>query len=204
MAVTNQPAQYGLPSHCLRSHCLRSHCLRSHCPSPSPPGPQASKGHKLNVSLFERLVLAGYPHASLAVQHRMHPQLSALLRNTYPHLRDHPSVEQRPPPRGLRSRLIFVDHKHPEEAEAAAQAARGSAAGRKARWGRGMGDSASKVNVHEVGMVAATVRYLLQQGYGPEQLVVLTPYLGQLQEIQRELRKQSVQVGPGPYGYLAA
>ncbi len=45
-------------------------------------------------------------------------------------------------------------------------------------------------------MVRQVVRYLLQQGYAPGQLVVLTPYLGQLVEIQRELAKE-VQVGTG-------
>jgi len=32
---------------------------------------QAGRGYTLNVSLFERLVLSGVPHTSLAVQHRM-------------------------------------------------------------------------------------------------------------------------------------
>jgi hypothetical protein len=35
----------------------------------------------------------------------------------------------------------------------------------------------------------AIVKYLLQQGYQPGQLVLLTPYLGQLLELQRELSK---------------
>ena len=44
-------------------------------------------GHDLNVSLFERLVTSGFPHAALAVQHRMHPDISELVREcTYPHL----------------------------------------------------------------------------------------------------------------------
>jgi superfamily I DNA and/or RNA helicase len=37
---------------------------------------QADRGHSLNVSLFERLVTAGMPHSTLAVQHRMHPDIS--------------------------------------------------------------------------------------------------------------------------------
>jgi hypothetical protein len=35
----------------------------------------------------------------------------------------------------------------------------------------------------------AVIKYLLQQGYQPGQLVLLTPYLGQLLELQRELSK---------------
>lgn len=38
-------------------------------------------------------------------------------------------------------------------------------------------------------MAISTVRYLLQQGYKPEDIVVLTPYLGQLVEIRRNLQK---------------
>ena len=47
----------------------------------------------------------------------------------------------------------------------------------------------TQVNVHEVAMVTRTVVYLLQRGYEPDQLVVPTPYLGQLLEIQKELSK---------------
>ncbi len=43
-------------------------------------------------------------------------------------------------------------------------------------------------------MAAAVVGYLLQQGYRPDQLVVLTPYLGQMLELQREISK-TTQVG---------
>jgi hypothetical protein len=69
---------------------------------------------RLDISLFERLVLAGYPHASLAVQHRMHPEVSALVKHTYPALKDHPKVAAHPPVKGLGSRLVFIDHRHPE------------------------------------------------------------------------------------------
>lgn len=39
-------------------------------------------------------------------------------------------------------------------------------------------------------MVLAIVRYMYQQGYGPERMVVLTPYLGQLVELQRGLSQE--------------
>lgn len=150
---------------------------------------QANKGHQLNVSLFERLVLAGYPHATLAVQHRMHPTISALIAPTYPTLEDHPKVASHPPLKGLATRLVFIDHQHPELQEEK---------GSHATWSAGLlgTESQSKVNRHEVGMAVAVVRYLLQQGYRPDQLVVLTPYLGQLQAIQRELGQQGLNVSP--------
>ena len=43
-------------------------------------------------------------------------------------------------------------------------------------------------------MTAALVSYMLKQGYKSEQIVVLTPYLGQLLEIHKELRKSKQQV----------
>eukprot|EP00967_Tisochrysis_lutea_P060392 scaffold77255_cov17-Tisochrysis_lutea.AAC.1 len=45
---------------------------------------QSGNGHDLNVSLFERLVVQGFPFATLTVQHRMHPGISALIKHTYP------------------------------------------------------------------------------------------------------------------------
>ena len=43
-------------------------------------------------------------------------------------------------------------------------------------------------------MTLAVVKYLLQQGYRPDQLVVLTPYLGQLLELHKALRGSNQQV----------
>jgi AAA domain len=43
----------------------------------------------------------------------------------------------------------------------------------------------SRSNSYEVDMCVATVKYLLQQSYTLSQLVVLTPYLGQLRALQR-------------------
>ncbi|PNH08303.1 NFX1-type zinc finger-containing protein 1 [Tetrabaena socialis] len=142
---------------------------------------QSGAGHDLNVSLFERLVLSGFPHATLAVQHRMHPDISALVRPTYPALVDAERVRQHPPVLGLPAgrRVVFVDHRVPEQGEEQ----QGSFGAHAAH--------VSKVNLHEVALVRETVRYLLRQGYAPGQLVVLTPYLGQLLEVQRELSKDT-------------
>ncbi len=82
---------------------------------------QSGSGHDLNVSLFERLVVSGVPHVTLGVQHRMHPQISDLVRQcTYPDLRDHSSVESHPPLMGLQpepGRVLFINHDQPEVQE---------------------------------------------------------------------------------------
>ncbi|KXZ51993.1 hypothetical protein GPECTOR_10g1015 [Gonium pectorale] len=145
---------------------------------------QSGHGHDLNVSLFERLVLSGFPHTTLAKQHRMHLDISALVRPTYPALEDAERVHRHPPVLGLPPgrRVVFVDHREPELGEKD-----------RCTWSGTMAGPLSKVNEYEVSMVCATVRYLLLQGYRPEQLVVLTPYLGQLLEMQLAI-SQHVQV----------
>lgn len=45
----------------------------------------SNKGLNLDVSLFERLVVnRKYPFVTLSTQHRMRPEISALIRGTYP------------------------------------------------------------------------------------------------------------------------
>lgn len=172
---------------------------------------ESGKGWDLNVSLFERLVLQPqFPHATLGVQWRMHPAIADLIRPTYPRLQDHPTVQSHQPVRGLASgtHVAFIDHRYPELSEAK---------GREGQWSAA-NTMQSKVNMHEVcgsschscvrlakgvtahhgactyatkvDMVVSSVRYLLQQGYAPDQITVLTPYLGQLLELQKALSKE--------------
>jgi replication-associated recombination protein RarA len=131
----------------------------------------SSTSHDFNRSLFERLVLSSaVEHASLASQHRMHPEISKLIRPTYDELVDAEKTLIHPAIRGVKSRVVFIKHDEPE--------------GSNAAW---KVEANSKTNAHEVGMVRSIVRYLTQQGYDPTQLVVLTPYLGQLQLLRKSL-----------------
>jgi len=82
----------------ISNHCCTAYCLSAGDHKQLRPkvesyelSVQAGRGHTLNVSLFERLVLAGMPHTSLAVQHRMHPDISQLIKHTYPTLQVRPS-----------------------------------------------------------------------------------------------------------------
>ncbi|ROV88521.1 hypothetical protein VSDG_09328 [Cytospora chrysosperma] len=134
---------------------------------------ERGEGYDLNRSLFERLILQGHPHMTLRKQHRMHPDISVLVKNlTYPDLEDGTGTTTREPLRGLQDRVIFVNHSHPE-----AQIER--IADR-----RDQGSKSSKENAFEAQMVLKTVRYLAQQGYGTKNMVVLTPYLGQLRLVR--------------------
>ncbi|KAL2826644.1 P-loop containing nucleoside triphosphate hydrolase protein [Aspergillus cavernicola] len=137
-------------------------------------------GYDLNRSLFERLVEQGYPHCTLARQHRMVPEISSLVRNlTYPDLLDDKKTLNRPAARGLQDRVIFIDHTHPEGLL------------REVSDRHDIGGKGSKHNSFEAQLVLKIVRYLGQQGYGTDKLVVLTPYLGQLHLLREELGKEA-------------
>ena len=98
----------------------------------------------------------------------MRPEISSLIKKTYPKLKDSYKTSGREHLRGAASSVIFIDHDEQEQSGGDAEKNR-------------------KTNRYEVGMVRAIVKYLVQQGYKSTQLVVLTPYLGQLQELQRAL-----------------
>ncbi|KAF9264149.1 P-loop containing nucleoside triphosphate hydrolase protein [Marasmius fiardii PR-910] len=133
---------------------------------------EKGQGSNLNMSLFERLVLKGYPHETLHQQHRMQPEISSLVRElTYPHLIDASDTRNRP---SLREFENLVNHSHLEGPSDVAER-------------RDMNATSSKENMFEVDMVLRTLKYLAQQGYGTDKVTVLTPYLGQLQKLRKAL-----------------
>ena len=137
-------------------------------------------GFDLNRSLFERLILKGYPHQTLTEQHRMRPSISTLVRSlTYPDLTDAARTQNRPDLRGFQDNLMFIPHSNPEDDAKDA-----------ANW-RDVGPVSSKQNRFEVDMVLKCVRYLAQQGYGTDEIVILTPYLGQLKLLREVLSKEN-------------
>ncbi|KAG1725642.1 uncharacterized protein EDB91DRAFT_86848 [Suillus paluster] len=73
-------------------------------------------GFELNRSLFERLVLRGFPHETLTAQHCMHPEISAFIRKlTYPDLTDAAKTQGRDDIRGIQNNFVFIDHTHPKD-----------------------------------------------------------------------------------------
>ncbi|KAA8492707.1 NFX1-type zinc finger-containing protein 1 [Porphyridium purpureum] len=131
------------------------------------------EGHNFNVSLFERLVLSSHiEHGELNVQHRMRPEISVLIKPSYPDQEDGPGTQKRESIRGVSSNVMFIDHDHQEDSSQVAG---------------GEEDATLKANAYEVEMVVAVVRYLLQNGYRPDEIVVLTPYLAQLYALSAAL-----------------
>lgn len=145
---------------------------------------EKGEGFDLNKSLFERRIEHGHEFTVLEEQHRSHPDISHFSRLlSYPTLVDAPKVADRPGVRGLQHRVVFVHHEHPEQELADSTELRDPSAGN------------SKRNPFEVEMVLRTIKYLSQQGYKTENMVVLTPYLGQLSLMRSELSSRT-QIDP--------
>ncbi|CAM1502642.1 Fc.00g074180.m01.CDS01 [Cosmosporella sp. VM-42] len=141
---------------------------------------EKGEGYDLNVSLFERLIRQGHHFTTLQEQHRSHPDISHFTRMlAYEELKDVPKTFEREPIRGLPSRVIFVHHEEPEEQM--------TDVGER----RDPSSNGSKRNPHEAQMVLKIVRFLAQQGYKTENMVVLTPYLGQLSLLRDTLRREN-------------
>lgn len=126
----------------------------------------SKKGYDFDVSLFERLVVSGsFPISVLNIQHRMRPEISEIIRlNTYPELEDASGVNGRESIRGLQRNVVFVSHAEPESCGDDIDSV----------------DSKSRTNKFEAEMTVQFVRYLVNQGYKLSEIVILTPYLGQL------------------------
>ena len=137
---------------------------------PSPTVYDLAKRYKLDVSLFERLIRNGLPCVTLSEQHRMRPEISVLMRHEhlYPNLKDHISVRSYEIINGVESSVCFIDHTETEQQSP---------------------ESTSYFNKYEAQYLAALCRYLLQQCYTAEQITVLSPYMGQVLALRKEMPK---------------
>jgi len=128
-------------------------------------------GYSLDCSLFERLVSSNRPSMVLEVQHRMRPEISYFIRKqTYPLLKDHPSVKTFRDVKGVSTNVAFIEHAFLEDGE-------------DANSGDDAASMKTKSNYREAALCIEIVRFFLLQGYAPGRLVILTPYLGQLHTI---------------------
>ncbi|KAI8519522.1 NFX1-type zinc finger-containing protein 1 [Branchiostoma belcheri] len=127
---------------------------------PNPTVYDLAKKYNMDISLFERMVKNGMQCQRLQSQHRMRPEFARLLTpHIYESLDNHESVLNFDNIKGVSSNIFFVNHNYREAQE---------------------GDTKSKSNLHEAQFMASFCRYLLQQGYSPSQITILTTYTGQL------------------------
>ncbi|KAL9631181.1 MAG: hypothetical protein Q9164_006026 [Protoblastenia rupestris] len=131
--------------------------------------------YSLDKSTFERLITeatSAVPYDTLQKQRRMHPSISELIRRTlYSNLLDDEIVRDYPAVTGMRKRLYWLDHRISE-----------------------VGADPTKVlqmsqsNDYEVDLTCSLVSHLVRQGvYKSVDIVVLTPYVRQLQKIRNAL-----------------
>ena len=100
----------------------------------------------------------------------MRPEISTFVRSlTYPELKDAPETLARPSLRGFQNDVMFISHSHPETGN------------ERIADRRDLNEKFSRENV----------RYLGQQGYRSDQIVILTPYLGQLSLLRNKLVKEN-------------
>jgi len=98
-----------------------------------------------------------------------------------PELRDADDVQGRPDVRGIAKNVVFIDHGVFEDGP--------TETSRDDDW---LVSTMSKRNTHEAELAVQIVHYLLAQGYAQTDIVILTPYLGQLCELRRALRHTKV------------
>ncbi|CAB5216785.1 unnamed protein product [Rhizophagus irregularis] len=144
------------------------------------------KNYQLDKSLFEILVngdnAVKIEKTQLLTQRRMRKkEISDLIRYTlYPDLIDGENTATYPNVCGAQHNVYFIDHRNPEDNIG--------------------GDFAMKshVNRFEVKMVVEMVKYFVRNGYNkPEDIAVLTPYLGQMVKIRDALAELFVVVIDG-------
>ena len=137
------------------------------------------KEYGLEISLFERLINNGLPYTTLKYQHRMRPEISQLIHpHIYPELYDHESVKQYPNVQGMLHNIFFVSQCSAET---------------------DVDDLKSPSNENEAWFIVMLCKYLLQQGYEPNEVTVLTPYIGQvicLKQHFKEIGIVSVRIMP--------
>ena len=123
------------------------------------------------VSLFERLARNDFPVFTLEVQHRMRPEIASLIcPSIYKNLLNHKDVECYEHVKGVGTDLFFIDHHAPE---------------------KDIDDKdRSHSNDHEAEFLVALCKYLLKQGYRPDQITLLTMYRGQLLELRKKMRRR--------------
>ncbi|XP_023016144.2 NFX1-type zinc finger-containing protein 1 isoform X1 [Leptinotarsa decemlineata] len=127
--------------------------------------------YQMGVSLFERMIQNNIECHTLNIQHRMRPEICNLIRpSIYSELKDHSSVLGRPKILGVDKVLYFINHKKEEQS---------------------CGDSTKK-NLHEVTFLINLAKYLILNGYSPQNITILATYLGQMFEMQRERKKHSL------------
>ena len=138
---------------------------------PNPNNYVLEKEYNFNVSLFERLINNNMSLVTLTTQHRMRPEIAALIHpHIYAVLHNSSNVEKYEHIKGIGKDLFLIDHSVFED----------NIAG---------DDMYSHVNAHEAKYIVGLCHYLLKQGYMPCRITILTMYRGQVLEMKRKMKR---------------
>jgi len=126
--------------------------------------------YKLDISLFERLVINNFPFVTLENQHRMRPEIAELVRPIYNKLINHSSVLNYPKVKGICKNMFLIDHSEPE----------------------GVSIDMSHESEHEALYLIALCQFLLKKGYAPNKITILATYSGQFLLMRKLLREKAI------------
>ncbi|XP_046589526.1 NFX1-type zinc finger-containing protein 1 isoform X1 [Neodiprion lecontei] len=129
--------------------------------------------YNLNISLFERMINIHGDYTQLTNQHRMRPEIAALIcPSIYDTLYNHESVCAYPPIEGVSKNLFFLHHEHKEV----------SSDHNDDTW----------TNPHEAKFLVAFARHLILQGYDVSEITIVCTYAGQLFVLIKERERYSI------------
>ena len=117
--------------------------------------------YSFDVSMMERLIGNQLPFTTLAMQNRMRPEFSQLLRDIYPDLQDNLArVLQHQPAEAVMKSMLFWSHRHVEQS----------------------GRSIS--NLEEARRAVFLAEFLMASGIEAKQITILAAYQGQVTQIR--------------------
>jgi len=124
------------------------------------------------ISLFERLIVAGMPFSMLNLQYRMRPCISELLvPSIYDELLCSESVKEYKDVRLMDRNLYLVQHNEPEQRTS----------------------DMSFENPYEAGVLAKLTEFLIEKGkYKQSDIVILSPYNAQIECIKKAVNKYNL------------
>ena len=124
-----------------------------------------ARDYHLDLSMMERLINNGLSYATLTMQNRMRPEFADLLLDIYPKLQSNLArVELNKPADCIGRSMYFWAHQEPELNER------------------------SFVNKAEAERAVRLALFLVDQGYRPSQITILSPYLGQVRLIRQMVK----------------
>ena len=137
---------------------------------PSTAVSRLSTQYNLNLSLFERLIINEFRHATLTLQHRMRPELSSIIQLLYPMISDKLPHTHYQHVQGVSTNTFFISHSCSEDPLKE--------------------DCTSRSNVYEAKFIVEFALYLLVQGYRQEDLTILAFYSAQRFLLQDLMKKR--------------